>query len=340
MGEETCLHALRDCSAAKSIWKKFVNPARLRDFFSLPMEVWMDRNLKKDWGMRSDNKWNIVFGVACWWLWKVRNEVVFCFDTSLGSDPYMSIHLKVREILQLEEKALVSGRKKNVYKECYVGWACPSEGWVKCNTDGASRGRGSRAGCGGVIRDGSSAWLGGFSRELRNCNALLAEIWGFVYGADLAWRLGFRRVCFELDSKDAVNMILKGCDVRHPCAFAVKMARELIDRCCQVEVFHVFRECNEVANWLAAFAVNSGSKDWDGDPPFDCRSLVLRDAVGFGVPRLVAVSCAVLPLRSSHAPPPPSPSAATLITRPNLSFTLLPSPRFFLSENHKQYSIF
>ncbi|PNX86236.1 ribonuclease H [Trifolium pratense] len=58
-----------------------------------------------------------------------------------------------------------------------LGWKPPLEGWVKLNTDGASKdGRISR--CDGIVRDSGGHWLGGFAKYLGACNAFVAELWG------------------------------------------------------------------------------------------------------------------------------------------------------------------
>jgi hypothetical protein len=47
----------------------------------------------------------------------------------------------------------------------WIGWKAPEEGWVKLNTDGASKGEGL-SGCGSIIRDHQENWCGGFASLL------------------------------------------------------------------------------------------------------------------------------------------------------------------------------
>ncbi|KAF7838963.1 Ribonuclease H protein [Senna tora] len=246
--KETCLHALRDCALIKNVWKRIVHPSKWRLFFSLNLENWVERNLSEEWGKSDSYNWKVIFGVACWWLWKVRNEVVFCEDVRVGRDPFLSIFLKANEIMNAEAGVEKLWVKKNKYE------------------------------------------LGGFSKFLGPGSVTKAEIWGIILGAKLAWEKGFRRVWFESDSRVVVDLILNGCDAQHPLAGFVKIARCLLDRSWQVRVSHIFREGNQVADCIAGCALRSRSSiDFMCNFPKNCGLLLLGDAFGTLVPRVVAV---------------------------------------------------
>lgn len=57
---------------------------------------------------------------------------------------------------------------------------------MKSNVDGAYKGEGLIAGCEGVIRDETGAWVLGFNSLLGSCNALMAELWGTIRGLKVA----------------------------------------------------------------------------------------------------------------------------------------------------------
>lgn len=46
-----------------------------------------------------------------------------------------------------------------------------------------------QAGCGGLLRDENGNWIVGF----------VAELWGILYGLELAWKHGYRKVIIEAD---------------------------------------------------------------------------------------------------------------------------------------------
>lgn len=79
-----------------------------------------------------------------------------------------------------------------------VSWKYPQAGWLKINTDGASKGNPGLASSGGVIRDESGNWCVGFSLNIGICSAPLAELWGVYYGLYLAWDIEFHEWSWRL----------------------------------------------------------------------------------------------------------------------------------------------
>lgn len=57
-----------------------------------------------------------------------------------------------------------------------IRWRVLPPGWVKINTDGASKGNPGDAGCGGVIPGDDGGWLVGFMHHIGCCSALVAEL--------------------------------------------------------------------------------------------------------------------------------------------------------------------
>ncbi|KAI4313564.1 hypothetical protein L6164_026529 [Bauhinia variegata] len=106
-----------------------------------------------------------------------------------------------------------------------IGWQFPPIGGVKCNVDGSSRKAQHSAGCGGVYRDGQGKWVNGFARKLGYCSSMKAEILAIYTGLAEAWRLGFRNLIIESDSKSAVDLVNRGCSASGKLAKSVKKAR-------------------------------------------------------------------------------------------------------------------
>jgi hypothetical protein len=57
-------------------------------------------------------------------------------------------------------------------------WSPPDHVLTCLNSDGAAKCGDTFAGCGGVIRDNSGKWIGGFSKALGSSNAFIVELWG------------------------------------------------------------------------------------------------------------------------------------------------------------------
>ncbi|MCI20290.1 ribonuclease H protein, partial [Trifolium medium] len=113
------------------------------------------------------------------------------------------------------------------YATIQVQWKFPRQGWIKCNTDGALVSQNQQADCGGVFRNESGAWLGGFARKLGSCSALMAELWGILSALQLAKEKGYRKVILESDSTVAIDLIVKDYPDNHPCATIVSFINRL-----------------------------------------------------------------------------------------------------------------
>lgn len=59
----------------------------------------------------------------------------------------------------MERNERLEGKGRN-YQDVYVRWDFPNEGWVKLNTDGASKGNPGQAGAGGILGDATGMVLG------------------------------------------------------------------------------------------------------------------------------------------------------------------------------------
>lgn len=77
MGEETTIHLLWDCEAAKRIWEQLVPAKHHTTFFTLQLLDWMTLNLKQP--KANNHKWPTTFATTVWWLWQWRK--IRCFET-------------------------------------------------------------------------------------------------------------------------------------------------------------------------------------------------------------------------------------------------------------------
>ncbi|KAK2417023.1 heat shock 70 kDa protein [Trifolium repens] len=136
-------------------------------------------------------KWCDFWGLACFCLWNWRNKEAHETNFLRPVNP-------VQHIMRMSEdyrKALYANntamQKERVLS--YINWKPPRENFVKLNTDGACKER-KRVGCGGVIRGNQGEWLRGFAKNVGNCSAFIAKLWGILEGLCLAHRMGFPNV--------------------------------------------------------------------------------------------------------------------------------------------------
>ncbi|CAN1767765.1 Putative ribonuclease H protein At1g65750 [Linum perenne] len=87
--------------------------------------------------------------------------------------------------------------------------------------------------------------------NLGKCSITRAELRGAVSGLQLAWERGYRKIQLQLDSQCVVQL-LQGDDLEdHAHAATIITARELIRRNWEVQILHVYRDSNHVADYLA-----------------------------------------------------------------------------------------
>ncbi|KAL9816790.1 putative reverse transcriptase domain, ribonuclease H domain, ribonuclease H-like superfamily [Arabidopsis thaliana] len=215
-GSETILHMLRDCPAMAGLWDRIIPRQRRRLFFEQSLIEWLYSNLGDD-REAYESVWSTVFTMAVWWAWKWRCDNVFD-KRGKCRDRTRFIKEAAQEVTLATNK--LKGRSGTVSSnDILVGWSVPAEGWLKLNTDGASRGNPGLSTAGGVLRGREGEWLGGFSLNIGRCTAPAAELWGVYYGLYLAWEKKVSRVELEVDSALVVGFLKTGVSERHPLSF-------------------------------------------------------------------------------------------------------------------------
>jgi len=129
--------------------------------------------------------------------------------------------------------------------EIDVLWKKQEVGWIRLNTDGASR-RNIAAGSGGLFRNHDGKWLGGYSRNLGQCSAYIAELWGILDGLQIARDRGFSMVELHVDSSMVVHTLQFRKDGSH---VGWRLIQErLLTLEWEIKVCHSYREANACCN--------------------------------------------------------------------------------------------
>ncbi|XP_061338024.1 uncharacterized protein LOC133284905 [Gastrolobium bilobum] len=212
----------------------------------------------------SHGSWLSIFIVTCRKIWSRRNmlnhgEVV----PPIGS----KVDIILKFISDLDT-AITNQKNYNLaplVSNVTVSWTFPEEGFVKVNTDGASRGNPGMAACGGVIRSSQ--------------------------GLERAWGNGYRKIILESDSLLAITVLTKSgaavCEVQ-----LVSRIRTWLGRDWHVQLHHNFREGNSCADWLANFILDSfeqAKQSFFSHPPLGVQHLYLGDLASVGRECIVAL---------------------------------------------------
>ncbi|CAI0435262.1 unnamed protein product [Linum tenue] len=169
-----------------------------------------------------------------------------------------------------------------------ISWQRPPTDWFCLNTDGSVAGaQGSTAG--GVIRDEAGRFVRAFSANLGAGSITYAELAGIAFGLRLAWDEGCRKVKVQTDSATAAQLI-HDATPGHIHFVQVATIRELLAREWEVQIDHVFREGNVVADYLASvgYSLPVGVHVFENPSPLLSRWLYF-DLLGVQTPRSVII---------------------------------------------------
>ncbi|KAL4369220.1 hypothetical protein GQ457_05G009730 [Hibiscus cannabinus] len=240
----------------------------------LSFEDWFKANIQGNGHFTGyPDKWEYLFPVLCWLLWKRRCSLIMDSNFIEHGDMLVQGQRMVEECHStaagrgvagsgVAGRNMAAGRgvvgrsdaASNALTCCREGldqgWSAPRQGWIKANADGASALGSCKATAGGVLRDENGAWIFGFARKLGVCSSLIAEIWAVHNYLLHAWRLGFRMVELETDCLE-VERILLGKSKVLPGNAIVADIREMFDRNWVVKISRVSRNSNKVADALA-----------------------------------------------------------------------------------------
>ncbi|KAF7844997.1 ribonuclease H [Senna tora] len=236
-------------------------------------------------------KKGMVFAIACWSLWRWRNESIFGSNHNKATDIFFTIIQRVHNCNSDFEAVLDSSQRRSNQVSRVIRWIPPDAGWVKVNVDGAvSRDGEESAACGGIIRDESGCYIAGFTRRLGSCSSIQAELWSVYLGLFTAWQYGFRRVAVEMDSLVACEMIKGTIPDTHPCASLVGRIQVFCQRDWEVQILHTYREGNKAADAMAREAFHGGNSLSFVDAPSPKVVAALEaDGLGLGTVRVVVV---------------------------------------------------
>ncbi|CAN1342712.1 Putative ribonuclease H protein At1g65750, partial [Linum perenne] len=242
--QETVLHVLRDCSAAVNTWTHLAFRSDDRTSWDLPLLPWITHHLKAP-------STCLLFGVACWSLWKTRNEAIF---TDIRTTPE-ALSYRIRHWTSTVGEALILALQSPPAKTVVdVSWMPPPPEWM----------------------------------NLRICSITRAELRGAMIGLQIAWDRGFRRIIVQLDSRVAVQLLLGDGEDSHQHSSEIASFREMLDRDWMIKVEHIYREGNRTADYLAGIghALTIGVHDVSSFDPCLSHHL-LYDLLGISQTHLV-----------------------------------------------------
>lgn len=219
------------------------------EIFNKPFLEWVISNLEnvsQSWG----EDWPLTFGVTLWWIWRWRNNRCIEREVDIPFDQLTFIMARVGDIKTawLREE-LVPGKRKRDREEVFIRRLCPREGWVKLNTDGATKGNPGQAGCGGIIRGHRGELFEMFAARCGVCSSVQAKLLGVLCGLAIAWNTGNKRVQLNVDSEVVVQLLTNTNVPNSPMFHTIRRCRSMVQRSkWEVSITHCYREANRAAD--------------------------------------------------------------------------------------------
>ncbi|WJX41072.1 hypothetical protein P8452_28481 [Trifolium repens] len=228
-----------------------------------------------------------------WLVWKCRNNIRF--NDILPNFPRDLIYLKslIYQAASHSKGHMFSSIQEfSVIKyfgaNCHpppppsikqVNWIRPPFNWVKCNTDGASRGSPGASSCGGIFRDHLGTFLGAFSANIGVATSLYAEICAAIYAIEFALARGWTNLWLECDSLLLVQAFSNAHLVPWKLKTKWKNCLHHI-RDFRFRFSHIYREGNTCADRLANAGFFVDGVVWWDQLPSCSRDSFSHDRVG------------------------------------------------------------
>jgi len=159
------------------------------------------------------------------------------------------------------------------HKLHFIRWLPPTPGTVKLNFDGSLQGK-SIAG-GYILRDWREVIIVMGASNYGNTSVVMVESRMLKDGLQAALKFEFSSLEIEDDNSVVIDAVKK--EIEAP--WIIKNVRQdiwtLIQQAQHVQVIHIYREANMVADWLSKFGY-SIADTWLST---ECDSLILREIV-------------------------------------------------------------
>lgn len=159
-----------------------------------------------------------------------------------------------RKYTRIQENSLeimgISHTRVRPKQGVWCKWDTLSRGWFKLNIDGSAIGE--KITVGGIIREDQGKFIGGFSVWYGTRTNTLAELLALRHGLLMCLAMNIAQVCVESDSMVVVMAVQPGRPDNWRLEFVLRECLNLIPA--RAEIVHGYRQKNQVADRLAAFA--------------------------------------------------------------------------------------
>ncbi|KAH0651617.1 hypothetical protein KY285_031747 [Solanum tuberosum] len=265
---ETMSHLLLTAPIAQKLWKQFASCVGLSVTENLKQTIyrWWEHKMSH----KLDQILKAVPAIIMWELWKRRNAIKHGKMITYNS-MYYQCQLAIHQLIRIKfpwikrmshhwsEMVDILQRYQPNIHYLLVRWKMPREGWVTCNTDGASKGNPGLSAYGFCIRNRGGDLIYAEAQSIGEATNMEAEVRAVWEALKYCISQRMSNVHMDTDSLILKNMIVKNWKI--PWEFAEKMEdiHEMVTQI-NVNVQHIFREANQLADFVANTAINREGK--------------------------------------------------------------------------------
>uniref|UniRef100_M1AL57 RNase H family protein n=1 Tax=Solanum tuberosum TaxID=4113 RepID=M1AL57_SOLTU len=266
---ETMSHLLLTAPIAQKLWKQFASCVGICiDGLNLQQLIF------KWWEHKASNKLEQIMKavptIIIWELWKRRNARRHGKKSSYNWMFYQC-QLTIHQLIKVKfmwlrhishhwtEMVDTLQRYKPTLYYHIVSWRPPEEGWITCNTDGASKGNPGQSAYGFCIRNIEGDLIHAEAESIGLATNMEAEVHAIWKGLQFCLRQVFVQVRLETDSLVLKNMIIRNWRIPWELVEKMEEIQEMIHQM-NVQVKHIFREANMLADCIANTAVYTVEK--------------------------------------------------------------------------------
>ncbi|KAK4382455.1 putative ribonuclease H protein [Sesamum angolense] len=185
-------------------------------------------------------------------IWKVRQHIETIGRSNLAhliswkGDKYLASSMGFSVKIQHKIKVLK------------VNWDKPERGWVKINTDGASKGNPGISGAGGIVRNEEGVAILAFYEFIGQATNMFSEVFGLYKALQLCNSRGINKIWIEVDAKNLIRLI--NCpSIAHWSLQNMLKEIRITLKSMEYRISHIYREGNKAADYLANLACSTQS---------------------------------------------------------------------------------
>ncbi|KAK5771611.1 hypothetical protein PVK06_047836 [Gossypium arboreum] len=168
-GLKDALHTIRDCPAAREVWRQVVSIRHSNNLFSGDLHEWLATNLHYSSKLiMGEVKWSSLFSLLAWRIWKTRNLFIF------QDLAWNLVEIVTVSYSWAKQYGLMNKDDRGMNHDSCLRNSLP-DNWVFLNIDGVVQIVSGRASIGGMVQDSSGVWILGYNRSLGQCSSLMSN---------------------------------------------------------------------------------------------------------------------------------------------------------------------